>query len=676
MAAFTFDKAGLAKVAGGMVARYVNAVYATSRIITEPADLNPFFEVHHPFILAMWHGQFLMVPKFNRAGFPVKCMVARHGDAEIIARVLDHFGMELIRGAGGGERRRDRGGAQALRNALRALGDGQSVAMTADVPPGPARKAGPGIATLARMSGRPVVPIAVATSRYHAFRTWSRMTLNLPFSDLAVVVGEPIVIGADGGAAAAEQARLLIERRLNEMTRRAYELAGADLVRATPPPAIEGRVPPIEPGLSLKTYRVLTGLARPAAPLILGLRARKGKEDRQRQPERLGYAGAPRPPGRLAWVHAASVGEANAVLPLLPALREQRPGLRFLLTTGTVTSAEVAARRLAPGDIHQYAPLDIGEYVRRFLDHWQPDLGIFTESEIWPNLILESSARGVPLALINARMSNGSFGRWRRNAGLAEPLFSRFDLVLAQNGKLARRFSELGARRAFGVGNLKIDAPPPPVDVAEAHRLRDALAGRPHFVAASTHEGEDETVGAAHRALARMIPGFCTIIVPRHPERGERMAAQFKRGGLAVARRSLRELPERGTEVYIADTIGELGTLYAVSDVAFIGGSLVDRGGQNPIEAVRHGSAVLTGPYLNNFRDAYRALFQHDGALMVRSGDDLAEAASKLLANQVELMRMRAGANAALETLTGALQRTVEALLPLLPGDEGLRRAS
>jgi 3-deoxy-D-manno-octulosonic-acid transferase len=676
VAAFISNRTGLARVTAGLVARYIDAVFATSRVTTEPADLDAFAEAHKPFILAMWHGQFLMVPKICPRGFRIRCMVAKHGDAEMMARILGHFGMDLIRGAGGGERRKDKGGASALRNALRSLGDGYSVAMTADVPPGPARKAGMGIVTLARMSGRPIIPIALATSRYYAFRSWSRMTVNLPGGKLACVLGEPMTVSRDANEQELESARLAVEKSLNDVTRRAYALAGSDPIRATPPSAIEGSVPPVAPGLSLKIYRLLTGLAQPAAPLVLRMRARKGKEDPSRRRERLGYASIARPVGPLVWIHAASVGETNAVLPLLPALRERRPDLRFLLTTGTVTSAEIAARRLAPQDIHQYAPLDFADHVRRFLDHWQPDLGVFTESEIWPNLILESSARDIPLALINARMSDRSIQRWRRSGGISEPLFSRFDVVLAQNTRLARHFSDLGARRASSAGNLKIDAPPPPVDSGEARRLSGALGDRPHLIAASTHEGEDEMVAAAHHVLASSISGFCTIIAPRHPERGAKIADLLKSRGLSVARRSQSELPSPETNVYIADTIGELGTLYSVSNIAFIGGSLVNHGGQNPIEAVRHGNVVMTGPYCGNFHDAYRALLQHNGAFMVRSGEELGRVALHLLSNAIELKRMRAGATEALETLSGALQRTVEGLLPLLPGNEGLRRAS
>jgi 3-deoxy-D-manno-octulosonic-acid transferase len=265
---------------------------------------------------------------------------------------------------------------------------------------------------------------------------------------------------------------------------------------------------------------------------------------------------------------------------------------------------------------------------------------------------------------------------WKRSGDLARQLFSRFDLVLAQNERLALSFTGLGVRKSIAAGNLKIDAPPPPVDMVEFDRLRAELAGRPVMVVASTHEGEEEIVAVAHRRLARDIPGICTIIAPRHPERGTGIAEMVKGHGFSVAQRSAGELPGPRTDIYIADTIGELGTLYALTPVAFIGGSLVEHGGQNPIEAIGHGAAVLTGPHRRNFRDAYRALIRHGGAKEVKTADELAEAAKVLISNEAELARMRTGAATALQSLSGALERTAVSLLSLLPPSEGVRRAS
>ena len=247
----------------------------------------------------------------------------------------------------------------------------------------------------------------------------------------------------------------------------------------------------------------------------------------------------------------------------MSALAEARPSLSFLLTTGTVTSAKLAAQRLGPRAIHQYAPLDAPEYVRSFLDHWRPDLAVFTESEIWPNLILESSARGIPLALVNARMTKRSFRRWRRNPGVAQPLFSRFALVLAQNEALARRFKTLGAPCAIAGRQPQGRCAAAAGRRRELERLRPALEGRSLLIAASTHDGEDAIIADAHRAAApRAFPNLCTIIAPRHPERGGAIAEMLRGRGFKVARRSLGDLPDRTSDAYVADTIGELGMLY------------------------------------------------------------------------------------------------------------------
>lgn len=666
----------LNRLAGSALAGLISLVQRTSKVVYEPEDALKRLAGDHPLIVAVWHGQFMLSSGF-RPGPEVKvaAMVARHGDAELVGAAMERFGVELIRGAGAGGRRKDRGGVHALRQAVRALKDGYSVVMTADVPPGPARRAGIGIVTIARLSGRPIVPCAAASSRFHSLDTWSRMTINLPGSKIAYVAGDPIWVPPDAGEAELEFARQQLERALNAVTRRAYDIVGANLTRATPASVADPSSPPADPDFRLKAYRTTMSLLRPFAPLILKVRERSGKEDPRRRGERLGYASVARPKGVVCWVHAASVGETNAVLPVIEALGAARPDLHFLLTTGTVTSAGLAERRLGPNAVHQYVPLDAPEYAARFLEHWQPDLAVFTESEIWPSLILDTAVRNIPIALVNARLSHRSRRRWQRNKAMAVPLFSRFSIILAQNDRMALGFSALGARNVVSVGNLKIDAPPPPVDLQELDRLKAALGERPVFAAASTHEGEEESIAVAHRALARRFEGLCTIIAPRHPERGTAIAEMLKNLGFTVAQRSLGALPGPRTEIYIADTIGELGTLFALAPVAFVGGSLVDRGGQNPIEAIRHGAAVLTGPHWHNFRDAYRALLRHGGAIEVHSSTDIAAAVSKILDSPAELQSMRAGAEQALDTLSGALDKTVEALLRYLP-DERLKRAS
>jgi 3-deoxy-D-manno-octulosonic-acid transferase len=427
---------------------------------------------------------------------------------------------------------------------------------------------------------------------------------------------------------------------------------------------------------TLHIYRAVMSLARPALWLLLRRRAENGKEDRTRQGERYGIAGIPRPAGDVLWMHAASVGETNAVLPLIERLLAARKNLTILLTTGTVTSAGLAAKRLPARALHQYLPLDSTSYVRRFLNHWRPTIAILTEQEIWPNLILEAHARGIRIALINARMSKRSLARWQSKPESAKALFGRMDAILAQNDQLAQALTALGATNTSALGNLKLDAPLLPIDKAAATALRAALANRPSFLAASTHPGEDAIVADAHCLLRQSLPNLCTIIVPRHPHRGVEIAADLTARGLAVAVRSQGQLPGPGIDIYLADTIGELGTFYSVSGIAFIGGSLVEKGGQNPIEAVRHGASVLVGPWRSSFDDIYDPLLAAGGAVEVQGAEDMAQHVLAWLQTPASRDAVLAKATAALDRMAGGLDRTAEAIIGLLdhPTSSSARR--
>lgn len=658
-------KSAAVRLGGRTLARLIAHVASSSKITFEPADLKARLRATHPCIIATWHGQFMMTCQLHPGDIKVSAMVARHGDAELIAEAMKHFNTDLIRGAGAGSRKKDRGGASALRAAVKALQDQSSLVMTADIPPGPARIAGAGIITIARMSGCPIVPVASATSRFKSFDTWSRLTVNLPYSNLAFVGGEPIHVPRDADEATLEAMRKKLEASLNAATARAYELAGADIKRATPLDQLAALSPP-PPGAGLKFYKKGLSLLRPAVPVLLNLRERQGKEDKARRGERLGFAGRRRPEGKLIWIHAASVGETNSVLPLIEEILGSQAGTHVLLTTGTTTSAGLAGQRLPERAIHQYVPLDVPEYTARFLDHWRPNLSIFTESDIWPNLVLATAERTIPLALINARMSPRSMKRWRKNARIGRVLFSRFNVILAQNEGVARTIKMLGAPNVIVAGNLKIDAPPPPVDHDVLEQLKTAIAGRPLLLAASTHPGEEGIVAAAHANLTKDFPELLTIIVPRHPDRGPGLVADMAGRGLITERRSLSPTPSREAQVYIADTIGELGTFYALCPIALMGGALIEHGGQNPIEAIRHGAAVLTGPHHHNFREVYAELLRLGGAREIRSADDLAKAVKTLMSNEAEAAKMRHGAEAALATLGGAMQKTLLALKPFL----------
>jgi 3-deoxy-D-manno-octulosonic-acid transferase len=413
---------------------------------------------------------------------------------------------------------------------------------------------------------------------------------------------------------------------------------------------------------ALAIYGGLGRLTEPLLGLVLDRRAKQGKESAERRSERLGIASAIRPGGPLVWVHAASVGETISVLPLIDHFA--REGLAVLLTSGTVTSAEIAARRLVLGAIHQYIPIDTPGAVTRFLDHWQPDLALFTESELWPTMLATLRQRQVRLVLVNGRLSPRSARRWARIPMAARTMMSLVDLVLAQTDADAERFRALGASHVEVCGNLKFDAPPPPADPASLEALREALAGRPVFLAASTHPGEEAVVLEAHGLLRRDLPRLLTMIAPRHPARGPEIQAAAATAGYATALRSQDEAIDSTTEIYVADTIGEMGLWYRVAAAAFLGGSIVLRGGQNPIESAKLGVPILHGPDVGNFAEVYQALAESGSIQNVTDATSLASGALQILADRDAADRMARESRACVERLTGASQRTLSALEP------------
>ncbi len=420
-----------------------------------------------------------------------------------------------------------------------------------------------------------------------------------------------------------------------------------------------GRVP-----LALRLYQLASAVGSPLAQQILARRLRRGKEHPERLAERRGEATLPRPDGPLIWVHGASVGEMLAAVPLIERLRAQN--FAVLVTSGTVTSAALAEQRLPAGTLHQFIPLDAPRFVRRFLDHWQPGLALFVESDLWPNIILSCAERKIPMILINGRLSKRSFTRWRRLPNTIAALLSRFDLCLAQSVADAERYAQLGAPRVMMTGNLKLDVPPPPIDQAAYKRLKDIIGNRPVIAAASTHPGEEATILAAHKRLQVALPGLLTVIAPRHPARGESIGALAAAAGLTAARRSQSAQPMPDVAIYIADTLGELGLIYRIAPIVFMGGSLASHGGQNPIEAVRLGAAVVHGPHVWNFAEIYTTLDDAHGAERV---DDAAALAARLGAWLDDAAARKSVADAAAKTvgrLGGALNRTLVALDPYL----------
>ncbi|MGB0570608.1 MAG: 3-deoxy-D-manno-octulosonic acid transferase [Alphaproteobacteria bacterium] len=407
--------------------------------------------------------------------------------------------------------------------------------------------------------------------------------------------------------------------------------------------------------LATSLYRGVTTAGLPLVELLLQRRLMRGKEEAPRIDERRGIPSIQRPSGPVVWIHAASIGEAQSVLVLVERILQIAPELNLLMTTGTVTSARMMGDRLPPRAIHQYVPVDRAAWVRRFLEYWRPDAALWVESELWPNLLLESRRAGIPMALVNARMSESSHASWARAPKVARELLSCFGTILAQDQEIAARLESLGARNVSVTGNLKLAAAPLPATAAALIELQDAIGGRPAWVAASTHRGEEDIVGAVHRGLVSHHPDLLTLLAPRHPQRGDEVEQALTQSGLSVARWSRGEAITPETNIYLADGTGLLGQLYRVAPIAFIGGSLIAHGGQNMLEAAQLRSAVLYGPHIDNFRSIASELRDAGASLEVADGDALQQAVGELLVSP-------ARADAMADAAVGAAGRKQEVI--------------
>jgi 3-deoxy-D-manno-octulosonic-acid transferase len=410
-----------------------------------------------------------------------------------------------------------------------------------------------------------------------------------------------------------------------------------------------------------------TTLASPGLRLLLRYRAMRGKEIAARLGERRGIDETPRPVGRLVWLHAASVGETVSILPVLAAIGERAPGASVLLTTGTVTSANMLTQRL-PGMglsehvTHRFMPLDVPTWVARFLDHWQPDVACFVESELWPNVLTACRARAIPAMLVNARMSARSFATWSRFPWASKLVLGDFARIHARGEEDAARLRSLGAKRVEVMGDLKLAASVLPADPVSLEQMAELFADRPVFLAASTHPGEESLIRIVHEGLRARHPGLLTIIAPRHPERGPEIAEALR----APRRAAGQPPPSEG--VWVADTLGELGLWYRLSQVTFVGRSLIrPGGGQNPLEPARLGRAIATGPHTDNFTDHVALLRKADALEVTTEVQALTRFADAMLADPEARRLMGERAKAAVKAPETLADDTARALLELMP---------
>ncbi len=414
---------------------------------------------------------------------------------------------------------------------------------------------------------------------------------------------------------------------------------------------------------ALSAYKWAGFALFPLLTPYLAVRSAKGKEDAARRRERFGHPGRERPVGPLVWFHAASVGETTAVIPLIREVRKR--DIHVVLTTGTVTSAKVAKERLDESVIHQFVPLDIKPAVGRFLDYWKPDLAIIAESEIWPVTLMELGERHIPQILVNGRLSDRSFARWRRYSGLAAEIFRNFALVIAQSEADASKYGELGALPVTVSGNLKVDNDTLPFEAEALARYKSQIGARKTWAAISTFDREEAAAGRVHQRL-KPANGLLTIIVPRHPERADEIEKELNEQGLKVARRTRKDPITPDTDILLGDTIGEMGLYLRLTEIAFVGRSLYAEGGQNPMEPAAIGCAVLSGGNVQNFRDSYQRLAANGSAKIVRDEDILAKGVHYLMNNDPVRRKMIEAGFDTVQGMRGALTATMKSLEPYI----------
>jgi 3-deoxy-D-manno-octulosonic-acid transferase len=417
----------------------------------------------------------------------------------------------------------------------------------------------------------------------------------------------------------------------------------------------------------LTLYRAAAIIGAPVIRVLLSRRRQRGKEDSTRFNERFGQPSRPRPAGALAWIHAASVGEAISALCLIDRLRQERPALTLLVTTGTVTSAKIMADRLPGGTLHQYAPIDHPHWIDRFLRHWQPDLALWMESEFWPNTLSALAANQIPVILINARISPKSYRGWQRLRGLIRTLLNNFSLCLAQSTEDGEKLTALGAPKVRVPGNLKYAAAALPVSKDDLQDLKRMIGNRPVWAAVSTHPGEDDIIIEAHDTLLQALPDLLTIIVPRHPIRGADIADQVRsEGQIRFAQRTASDLITADTSLYIVDTVGELGLVYRLVEIAFIGGSLVPHGGQNLLEAAKLDCAIIHGPWMTNFTAIVDEMRQASALAEVSNATELVTAVTTLMGDKDLRNHRIAAASDVARKKDGILDEVLGELAPYL----------
>lgn len=421
--------------------------------------------------------------------------------------------------------------------------------------------------------------------------------------------------------------------------------------------------------MKLNLYRILMFILKPMVRPVLFLRRKKGLEttDKNRKCERFGVASVKRPQKKIVWFNAASVGESNSIIPVIDELLKKSPDCFVLVTTTTVTAAENMAKKLSGKNaVHQFLPIDRTAYVKRFFNYWKPSIGFFVDSDFWPNLILSAKSYNIPLVLLNGRVSDKSFAKWKNNLAFIKPLAEAFEFTFGKSNDDCKKLSVMGFKNPVCVGNLKYAVPPLSYDKEELKNLSSQIGKRHLFVVSSTHPGEEELCLSAFMIVKQRFPDVLMIIAPRHPARGEEIKSLVENNNLTAVLRSSGAKITKNLDVYIADTMGELGLFYQLSEAAFVGGSLVKWGGHNPMEPARLHNAVLSGKYVHNFQETYDLLNKEKAVVLVNDEKDLASKIKGFFENPDAQKDYMSRAFYVAEREAAVLNRVMEKLDPIL----------
>jgi|GEM_PF-92505 len=637
------------KLAAHLVKLCISFVWSTSRIkATIDPESQKLMLADEPLIISLWHNRILLLPKFMQRFKSFASVVSSHRDGDLLSEFLMAYNHTAIRGSS------RRGGFNAIKQVMQHLKDNKPVVITPDGPLGPRYSINGNITNIAIKSHSAIIPVCYSVKNAKVLKTWDNFIIPYPFNDIAIDVMKPIYL--NNKLSEQEQKSHLQSTMMEQIKKLDQQISCSNRHSISDSAAI----------IVYNIYHLISSLLHPFLKGHLLRRVDNGKENLISIKQKMGIYELKRPEGKLVWVHAASVGESKSALPLINQLSKHH-GTHVLLTTSTLTAAQFLNQEIKENSliIHQFLVLDTPQNTKSFFKHWRPNLGIFIDSELWPNIIYKSSC---PMMLINARISPDSFHYWRKISWMFRFVVNGFKTISPTTAQDIGFLKELGIdKQIHNLGNLKDAAPPLAYDIERYTKSKKALTGF-NFVCASTHEGEEVEI-----LKEFMDSKINIIIVPRHPNRSPSIAKMAEKIGYEVSIHSAHPIPffksKDKPHLYIVDKIGDLGLWYRIADIAFVGGSLVDIGGHNIIEATQLGKPVIVGPFTYNFSDSLNHLKKADAILQAKNATGIKKAVLSLSKNKNRLKELGKNAEKASAEDNRIISSHIDLILKVMNND-------